>query len=192
MGVELIALEVKVPQRILDLIGFSGWEALSWVLQNQWVQEYKLFWSNRDGYDIGVADTVSRILNPKIMSENEVSIENHCRIASNVRARDVSNFKDLMIEGYLLGTDFVSPLWVKADDGALVQTGVIKDEHGNNQLMGELARYYMKKHQKYPSQAKISERLIEFCFDHGLYHLIGKFASHIGVPYLIANGNGKL
>ncbi len=88
---------------------------------------------------------------------------------------DPKTFRDLMIEGYLLGTDFVSPLWVMKQGGKwkpqdLEQTGVVQDEHGANQLEGELKRFWAYKSGMQPADVKVGAGILgTFCDESGLH-----------------------
>ena len=74
---------------------------------------------------------------------------------------EFKEFRNLLIEGYLLGTDFVSPLWINVN-GQREQTGIISDEDGANQLEGELRRYRaMKNGISQPVTIKINEEILD-------------------------------
>jgi len=74
---------------------------------------------------------------------------------------EFKEFRNLLIEGYLLGTDFVSPLWINVN-GKTKQTGIIPDGDGANQLEGELRRYWaMKNGISQPVTIKINEEILD-------------------------------
>jgi hypothetical protein len=197
---------IAIPERIENLIGYGAWTALSWALQNQWVQEYKWLFSRSFAFgDVGVPETVKRMtgevywIDPsnhflggtrtfpygRDLARGAWHMFNErCPIATD----DV--FKKLMMEGYLLGTDFVSPLWVMKPNGRwkptdLVQTGVVCDEHGQNQLEGELRRHWAYwEHIPDPRSVTISMAVIErYCSDNKLQGLEEKFAQSLKVFY---------
>ncbi len=149
---------VQVPQEILDRIGYEAWEPLSWALQNQWVQEYKWLMSKSSGRDIGVPDTVTAMmmLGRGMLEKDyfltsgpsdETGFRGLIKFES-IKPIYTGGVVQLMILGYLLGTDFVSPMKVKRfrPDGSheIVQTGIVPDEHGANQLEGELRRQWAR------------------------------------------------
>ena len=88
--------------------------------------------------------------------------------------------KRLMIEGYLLGTDFVSQLWVRVN-GEMKQTGIIQDEHGANQLEGELRRYWANKNGiLQPREVSLTRPIIDdYCATYGLNGISDKFAERL-------------
>lgn len=109
-------------------------------------------YSEKQGQDVGVPETIREMLRTSELdniaeySEASSSVGDIGMIARRVPQEKLDDFYQLMVEGYLLGTDFVSPLWVMKPDGKytpsdLVQTGIVQDEHGKNQLEGELRRY---------------------------------------------------
>jgi len=81
--------------------------------------------------------------------DDEVGTRGLFLLTKKVTPQTVIDFYRLMVEGYLTGTDFVSTLWVMKHGGKfkpldLVQTGIVPDEHGENQLEGELRRYWAR------------------------------------------------
>lgn len=163
-----------LPKRINDKLGYKAWTALSWALQHQWVQDYKYLFSeaiSKKGgggrlVDFGTPKTVKYLLFKTGLiglsdEEHDIKLSSLVRddfgsyifTSSRIGKERVQDFYELMVEGYLTGTDFVSKLWVmkpfgksKPDD--LIKTGVVYDRNGDNQLEGELRRYRAIKHNK--------------------------------------------
>ena len=143
--------KIDLPQRVKDKIDCRIWLFMCSILNNHCVQYYKYHLSEEKGMDVGVPATIDMML-----------------------SRDRSHFRGvdraLMIEGYLLGTDFVSPLWVRTAEGSESQTGIVPDEHGANQLEGELRRYWANKHRiDNPRSVQLTQEiLIHYCTEHNL------------------------
>lgn len=168
--------EAQLPEIVKMSIGYTAWSALSLALHNGWVQDYKWLFSEREGRDIGVPETIERITgwdgrgvffnNDPLLSRGTYHIfMDRCY----KEGRDIKDFRNLMIEGYLLGTDFVSSLWVKAN-GEEKQTGIIPDQHGANQLEGEMRRYWAHKQRiQNPSEIHITKEIVDdYCTNNGL------------------------
>src|SRR3989338_6901078 len=130
-----------VPKRIKDLIGYEGWKNLSFALQNGWVQGHKHLISEEAKHDVGVPNTVHHIVRPN-ESQYWFIISPWTHIFYQISDEKLPFFKKLMIEGYLLGTDFVSDILVQKPDLTHEKTGIVPDEHGSNQLEGELRRHF--------------------------------------------------
>ncbi len=140
-----------VPEEIKSRLGFDEWKALSWMLQHEWIQNTKFKISAKEGEDAGTPFTVDQLLNPTsgygdlLPDKDELS-----DLLARVPPEKRLDFRRLLIEGYLLGTDYASPLWVQRYDwqgkpvGSLEQTGIVQDRNGANQLTGELKRYWIR------------------------------------------------
>lgn len=137
------------PKEIEDAIGLNAWSALSWALHCGWVQDYKYLFSEIKEHDIGVPETVIHLLQlcnlmqrtGKFYTFNEeLGREEYEKVGSRglfmfidrVEAYKIQRFYELLVEGYLCGTDFVSDI------------PPVPDENGNNQLEGELRRFLMR------------------------------------------------
>ncbi len=144
---------IPIPERVEEAIEYKGWTALSWALHNHWIKDYKWYFSEMTEKDIGVPFTVAMMLNlcnlmketnqfytfseePNREEFQKVGTRGLLMFLDRVDPNNAQQFYELLVEGYLLGTDFVSP--VKA----------IPDEHGANQLEGELRRYWVNKSRK--------------------------------------------
>ena len=88
-----------------------------------------------------------------------------------IEQQQVLEFYRLLIEGYLLGTDFVSP------------TKTIPDEHGANQLEGELKRYQAQKENiQNPSEIQVTKEILnDYCTIYDLTDRIKIFAEQLGL-----------
>lgn len=171
-----------LPKEIEELIGYSGWTALSWALHNGWVQDYKWLMSKRLGRDIGVPETIERMLAPVdgllevdqlrrdyLLSTADIMAFKVNMFADKCHGIDGRNFRNLMIEGYLLGTDFVSPLRVRDRKGLVKFDGIIHDEHGKNQLDGELRRHWSGLYGIGPEKFKLyRQQVFIYCNEHRL------------------------
>lgn len=189
--------KVEVPPQVLDKIGgYDAWTALSWMLQHQWVQDTKWLIGRKEnrlviaGGDVGTPFTVDQMLAPETSKYRDLlpyGLEEFLRRVPEDRMQE---FKRLMIEGYLLGTDYVSDLWVLKPGGRdkgtdLVQTGAVTDANGRNQLEGELRRYWIKerfifdpRHWRFPVLMHI---ITHFCDKNDLPDSKQKFAEKLGV-----------
>src|SRR3989344_2209030 len=123
---------IKNMLRYINQINYHAWADLSFALQHFWVQDQKYLWSSDPGvgYDIGVPETVRRILDNQFGGRKFISDT----------FQDLYEIRMLMTVGYLLGTDYLNPIWVRNPDWSTDQTGVVYDEHGRNQLEGEIRR----------------------------------------------------
>ena len=189
---------VDIPQRIEKKIGYDGWTALSWALQNQWVQDYKWHFSEISGNDIGVPTTVGNMLYfgvqqaaidvPFIIRglRGDVGCRGLMLIGNRVARQNMQSFYELMVEGYLLGTDFVSPMQVMKEGGTykpqdLVHTGVVEDVHGSNQLEGELRRYFARKHEIEPTKdISLSHQIVvDYCMEYNIFDAYDSFVKKL-------------
>ena len=97
------------------------------------------------GYDIGTPETTRRMLDTSHMHDNDDAreIQNYLAMAGKFGLVK-SNLPLLMAVGYLLGADYVSPMTITYPDGTKVKDGILWDEHGKNQLEGELRRFWAR------------------------------------------------
>lgn len=159
--------KIPIPERVEGAIGYDSWTALSWALQNGWVQDYKWCLSEMNKEDISTPFTVRMMLylaglmkatNGFYTYDDEAGRPERQKVGTRglalfsekVEPQKALEFYRLMVEGYLLGTDFVSPMRVMRPGGIwkpedLEQTGIVQDMDGANQLEGELRRYWAKK-----------------------------------------------
>jgi len=88
---------------------------------------------------------------------------------NRVNPQDAPEFYKLMVEAYLLGTDFVS------------QRIPIPDEHGANQLEGELKRYWaIKNGILQPREIGLTKAIIDdYCTTYGLNEVPDRFAERL-------------
>ena len=182
--------EIPIPKRIEEAIGSSGWSALSWALHNHWVKDYKWYFSELDKNkkDIGTPSTVAMMLDlcclMKITNQfytfseetdrsefEKVGTRGLFMFLERVNPEDALGFYKLMVEGYLLGTDFVSP------------TRAITDEHGANQLEGELRRYWADKNGIIsPREVSLTRAVIDdYCTTWGLDGASDRFAEKLNL-----------
>jgi len=138
-------IRIEAPREIKRLIGQDGWQQLSMYLHYGYVQDAKHYLSEKRGYDVGIPEAVWHLCNPS-RGLSEPSSDEH--------------FRRLLTIGYLLGTDFVSSTWQKIDSQrGWEQTGIVPDEHGDNQLEGELRRYWARKTGLQPGDVELNEVL---------------------------------
>lgn len=158
------ALECHVPLFVKVSIGYEGWEWMSWALHHGYVQDHKYFLSQKAGHDVGVPATATSLIYARV--------DNLSKVLEETRAT-LKNIEQLMTVGYLLGTDYVSPIWVrrpKDPQNKWIQTGIVPDEHGTNQLEGELRRW--KNHRGGTPRdnfALFSEDVDAYCENYNLY-----------------------
>lgn len=144
---------IVVPTRIEDAIGFNAWTALSWALHHGWIRDYKHHFSKFEGHDIGVPETVDQMAQfcntmtateefytfneePSLGAAALIWSRNLFMFIERVNPNQSQRFSELLVEGYLCGTDFVSDI------------PPVGDEHGKNQLDGELIRFLMRSENK--------------------------------------------
>lgn len=137
---------IHIPERIEKKIGRSGWSALSWALCNDWVANYKWLFSEIAGFDLSTPCTVQIMLilgglmsrtNTFFLFSEELERHNFHKVGTRglfmlsdrIEPHQVPAFYELLTEGYLLGTDFVSYIHKT------------EDQQGKNQLEGELRRF---------------------------------------------------
>ncbi|MBI3035158.1 hypothetical protein HYY71_02445 [Candidatus Woesearchaeota archaeon] len=175
---------IQIPERVEQAIGYEAWTALSWALHNQWVQDYKWLFSEMTKSDVGTPRTVQTMLHLSDLmratgqfytfseeadrpKNQKIGTRGLLMFTHRVKPHQAQEFYKLMVEGYLLGTDFVSPLWVMKPNGRgklqdLEQTGLVQDAHGLNQLEGELRRYWARKNGIIqPQDAVLTRRVID-------------------------------
>jgi|SRR3989344_5310362 len=76
--------------------------------------------------------------------------------------------RNLLIEGYLLGNNFLGTMRVRKN-GKMHSNGVVPDQHGKNQLEGELRRYWGKRIGMEPSEIHINDSVLTtYCDENGL------------------------
>lgn len=170
-----------VPKEILDKIGFHAWERLSWALHKGWVQDYKYFMSRDSGYDIGTPKTVEKMC-CETMAFGFYPLNIDFIFNHQVKTPSIREFEKLMIEGYLLGTDFVSPIKVRIN--GKTQYGIVPDNHGKNQLEGELRRYWAMKNNTLHHIDRITltrEVIDDYCSNYVLDELAQKFAERLEI-----------
>jgi|SRR3989344_2043106 len=164
-----------VPEIIKDSIGYTGWEALSWALHHGWVQDYKYLLSQKQRHDVGVPETVRLMLHPEMDVHGVISEGAIHMFPQRVKRENFGAFRQLMIEGYLLGTDFVSQLGDR---------GVVPDRDGKNQLEGELKRFWAQQRRVSPATVELSanHEVQFYCMFHRLNgETYIKFSNHLGL-----------
>lgn len=177
--------EHMIPHYIRDKIGYDGWAVLSWALHHGWVQDYKLRFSQSEGHDVGVPETVRSMMEPEYMDAHKDSraIKNYLNDGAGM---NVDTFQLRIIEGYLLGTDFVSNMHVRYPDGSIIQNGIVPDEHGTNQLEGELRRFWAQE-KKLPNEVirkiTLDEAVLKFYIqEHAFYgRMPGSFGKKLNL-----------
>ncbi len=137
---------------VMHVIGEEAWSGISWVICHGWIAGYKQQWSQNG--DIGVPETVAKLSSWSPLSE-EVSDKIHSR----VRQDQLADVRWFLTIGYLLGTN-----WSGNN-----QHYDHVDEHGEDQLVGELKRYWARKRGEDPHQVTLVPALVaEYCLEHRL------------------------
>jgi len=199
---------IKLPEEfdrrdVQGWLGDEGCNAMRWALNSGWIQSYKSQISKREGYDVGVPATVDCMLHAAMFDVSSKHYEHVrdvlnselSRLTKGVRAQKTKELRTLMIEGYLLGTDFhmgIMPAQHSRPAENYVR-GLVRDEHGTNQMEGELKRYWARKqdvrdplgNSVNPSGIDITSDLIDdYCDTHKLSTTSEKrFAKHLGIKY---------
>jgi hypothetical protein len=136
-----------LPEKVKNGIGRKGWSALSWAVYNNWVGGYKWLFSEIAGHDIGTPCTVQTMLLLSglmsrtncffLLSEemeagklHKVGTRGLFMFSERVERHQVPAFYQLLVEGHLIGTDFISRSYKKRPDN-----------DGDDQLEGELRRF---------------------------------------------------
>lgn len=184
--------KVDVSSEILDRLGgYDAWAKLSWMLQHQWVQDTKYLISKRRNRDVGTPFTIDQILNPQTSEYKDLLPSLNPDLLRSVPEGKREEFRRTLIEGYLLGTDYVSPLWI-AKPGSrdkfppnLEQTGRVPDSNGGTQLDGELRRYWADKRfifdQRRWSMPIDSIIISSYCDENDLRNSKQKFAEKLRI-----------
>lgn len=187
--------KVDVPKSMLERVGgYEAWTALSWILQHQWIQDIK--WSVGIAHVFGAsnqylpnADYVVQhmVWSPRGRIQRFMPADLP-GFLSRVPTHKRGEFEKLLLAGYLLGEDYVSPLWVMKPGGKdksvdLVQTGVVTDFNGANQLEGDLRREWARMYGiKDPNQVSLTRHVVDECCE--LYRIpefSGKFATKLNL-----------
>ena len=179
---EKSVLNCLVPEFVKKNIGYEGWAWMSWTLHNGYVQDHKHFLSQTADYDVGVPVTVTSLIDKRLNGLKEILEWNYI---------DLNRLQQLTTIGYLIGTDFMSKLWVRRPndpDNKWIQTGIISDEHGANQLEGELRRWKNRQSEKPMDNFDLHEKDVElYCQTHKLclddFSTATEFKKKIGVLY---------
>ena len=157
---------INLPSFVEKPIGFDAWTALSWALHQGWVKDYKWYFSQMIGRDLGTPFTVRLLLwleNGLILpgrnyyffeAIDQVSTDNLATrdlllFSNRVDPAAIKEFYQLLVEGYLLGTDFISSV------------EPVPDQDGANQLEGELRRYWAKRTGVSSQQAILTKEVVE-------------------------------
>ncbi len=176
---ETQTIENLVDPKIIGEIGYDGWELLSGALHQGWIQDAKLYLSRDKGIDAGVPETIKSMMSELYQFKQF--------FATKGTGANKEALEKLLITGYLLGTDFVSPFRVKQPDGQRKPTGIVPDEHGANQLEGELRRFWAvergtPKQSEAIGSIKITPlNLKQYCERYGLLEAYDRFAEKLGL-----------
>ena len=192
-------IEDLIPQKIKDDIGVPGWNVLSWGLHHEWVQTAKYFLNYNAHRDAaGVPEAVKSLASDirhyyrSEIYKSEIShvYQSQRRFSSSSEITEDSQILDAiqryMVIGYLLGTDFVSPMRARQPNGRVAQSGTVPDEHGLNQLEGELKRFWARERGVKDTVAigtlRINPLVLEqYCDRYGLADEYQRFAGKLGL-----------
>ncbi len=145
---------VDVPKEILERVGKNNWAMLSFALHHGWIEDFKYFRSIKEGRHINAAEAARMMVDPNdedglYLNQKEGNRDDICK---------------LFAIGYLLRTDFVSS-W---ED--------IPDEHGSNQLEGELKRFEAERISASPHQIRITREIAsDYCRKYNLEEALQNF-----------------
>ena len=178
---------VELPEYITNRLASSAWSALSLAIIEGRFKNFKYHASKKIGKDIMTPEAVGLVLLASGFHRSNIP----CRIEyshldirddpsttnlsivfeSRIRRSEIKRFYKLLIEGYLLGTNFVSRI------------PPIQDEHGDNQLEGELKRYGAKTEWKHPMEVTVNRELVKnYCQQYNLSNgREDKFNSRLGL-----------
>ena len=155
----------ELPPEVTDKISYNAWTGLSRVICEGWIQNQKWLMSEARGYDIGTPETV------KLMVEENPSNSRGIIyvIQYRVKPHEIADFERLTAIGYLLRTNFN------------MQLPALEDEHGRDQLEGELRRYWARRHSiANPSDVSITYKVIDdYCATYGLNGASDRFAERL-------------
>jgi hypothetical protein len=193
MGV--INMEQKRPYGTPDAaLTTDEWTAVSWVLNHGFIQNCKWLWAEREAQlgskdYYGTPNTVEQILGiAEGMKKSEAIFNSFSHeglrglyiLAERIAPADMEDARKLLIEWYLMGTDSVNPMRVIID-GKANWSGIVPDQHGANQLEGELKRYWAH-HNRYadPRNVDVTRIVIEhFCRQYGISDSAPRFAARL-------------
>ena len=158
---------VALPHEVTDKISYTAWTGLSRVICEGWLQNQKWLMSETIGYDIGTPLTVGLMVERNPTNSRGVTYV----VRNRVKHNEIADFIRLTAMGYLLRTNFD------------VQLPPLQDEHGQDQLEGELRRYWARKHDTAsPSDVTVTSLVIDdYCITYGLNGASQRFAERLNL-----------
>src|SRR3989344_1031996 len=162
---------IKLPPEVTEKISYTAWTGLSRIICEGWIQDQKWLISRTKGYDIGTPETIRLMIEENPTNSRGVVYV----IQERVKPHEIADFIRLTSIGYLLRTNFNKEL------------PDLKDDHGQDQLEGELKRYLARKQGKvHPAEVEItSEAVNDYCMTNGLNGAYEKFTKKLRTCDLI-------
>jgi len=165
---QLILPNIKLPSEVSDKISYTAWTGLSEMVWKGYVSNQKWLMSQADGYDIGTPETVRRMVEENPTHSRGVDYTVRMRVTRD----EAKDFERLLVIGYLTGTDFVTE-----------NLPAVPDEHGPNQLVGELRRHWARKTRiDHPEKVELTRNVIDdYCAAYSLDGASERFAKRLGL-----------
>lgn len=159
---------IQLPSEVSDVISYTAWTGLSAMIWHDYVSNQKWLMSQAEGHDIGTPETVRRMVEENPTHSRGIDYLVRMRVNRN----EAKDFERLLTIGYLLGTDFVTE-----------NLSPVQDEHGSNQLVGELMRYWAAKNGiQNPKDVRVDRLVIDdYCTVHQLNEASQRFAERLGL-----------
>lgn len=159
---------IRLPSEVSDRISYTAWTGLSRMIWDNYVPNQKWLMSQTEGHDIGVAETVRRMVEDNPLNSRGIDYLVRMRVTKD----ESKEFKRLLIIGCLLGTDFVTE-----------NMPPVNDDHGPNQLVGELRRYWATtKGIARPETIQLTREVInDYCTTYQLNDASERFAKKLGI-----------
>ncbi len=166
-GEELHNPGIYLPSEVTDTISYNAWTGLSRVICEGWIQNQKWLMSETSGYDVGTPETIRRMV-----EENPTNSRGVVYVVQyRVKQHEIADFVRLTSIGYLLRTNFN------------MQLPDLEDEHGRDQLEGELRRYWAGKNSlAQPATLPVTRAVIDdYCTTKQLTGAAERFAKRLGI-----------
>lgn len=174
-----MALDTKlqVPEWIQKRgISSEAYSVMQYLVRSETIHLHKWCWSNLAGRDIGTPETVRRILLSSLIGSQAHDLlpadsrsywgnqENRQIVKDGLNGLyhgQLWDFRRLTVAAYLLGTDF-SGLGIDPQSFSPSRTLLMvrQDKDGQNQLEGEIRRYYARETGIKPSDIRLEPTAI--------------------------------
>jgi len=158
---------IELPSEVKDKISYTAWTGLSRVICEGWIQNQKWLMSESMGYDIGTPETVRLMVEKNPTNSRGVFYV----VQHRIKRHEIADFERLTAIGYLLRTNFN------------VQLSALEDEHGRDQLEGEVRRYWARKNGiLQPKEVVLTKAIVDdYCTTYGLNGASDRFTERLSL-----------